>query len=109
MIFQIGENIPFTVVLLKNNGTRDTGKSPDVTLVSNDTGAEILTDQIMTETILNTSGIYRYLWTNTLTVNTTLTYFIKNAGTVVSSGTIRVVNVLEQIMNNIDTGESSLS
>jgi hypothetical protein len=95
MIYQSTETtIPISVIILKNNGTPDTGKNPTITLFNETLGTRILNDVIVPE---DAFGLYTYEWTHGLTINSDLIYFIKDGTDVIDSGKFRIVTVQQEI------------
>ena len=97
MTYQIGENIPFSVILLRSNGNPKTGKNCELTVFDDTTGLKVLDEQAMTE---DQPGYYRYtLDTSLMLTSKTLTFYCFESGAnkVRNSGTIRLVKVRDDI------------
>lgn len=102
MNYDFGENIPFSTIILRTNGNPDTNESPTLTLFDDNTGTRVLNDVLMPH---ESFGHYVYDWTNTVTINSTFTYYIKNAGKAIASGQIRITGGKQDILNEIEAAK----
>jgi hypothetical protein len=99
MNYNIDENVPLSVTILKNNGTPDTGKTVLIYIIDDDNAATVINGGAMTEDIL---GYYRYSFTHGQTVNKTYSWYALETGTFVGGGKFRVTTDKQDLTNTID-------
>ncbi len=106
MIYNIDENIPLSVIVLKNNGTPQDGETVEVFIYDDDTPVLVIDAALMIEDLV---GYYRYNFVHGKTVNTNYTWYAVDAGKFVGGGKFRVTTNKQEIINNIDSNEGTIA
>ena len=105
MNYDFGEDIPFSVIILKSNGTPDTNESPELTLFNDNTGVRLLNGVTMPH---ESFGHYVYNWISGISANSTFTFYVTNAGKAIDSGQIRITGGKQEVLDDIESAKQEI-
>lgn len=104
MIYQAGEQVPIGTYITRTNGRPDTNESPNAFIINVDTGQIVINQGNVTQIF---DGFYRYIFTPSVTIDTTFLWFFKEgnlagSGDIYDSGYFRIVTTKQQLTDTID-------